>query len=58
MGNGISILTVARLALDAIEATQLEYLIGGSFALYVWGDVRTTLRAFSPFPVIRSTGHT
>lgn len=42
MGNDISILTFARLVLDAIEASQLEYMIGGSFALYAWGDVRTT----------------
>jgi hypothetical protein len=42
MGNDISILAFARLVLDAIEATQLEYMIGGSFALYAWGDVRTT----------------
>jgi len=42
MGNDISILAFARLVLDAIEASQLEYMIGGSFALYAWGDVRTT----------------
>lgn len=42
MGNDISILAFARLVLDAIEATQLEYMIGGAFALYAWGDVRTT----------------
>ncbi|GIK74190.1 MAG: hypothetical protein BroJett021_31780 [Chloroflexota bacterium] len=42
MGNDISILAFARLVLDAIEAMQLEYMIGGSFALYAWGDVRTT----------------
>lgn len=42
MGNDISILAFARLVLDALDATQLEYMIGGSFALYAWGEVRTT----------------
>lgn len=42
MGDDISILAFARLVIDAIEAAQLEYMIVGSFALYAWGDVRTT----------------
>lgn len=42
MGNDLSILAFARLVLDALDATQLEYMIGGSFALYAWGEVRTT----------------
>lgn len=42
MGNDISILAFARLVLDALDATRLEYMIGGSFALYAWGEVRTT----------------
>lgn len=42
MGNDLSILVFARLVLDALDATQIEYMIGGSFALYAWGEVRTT----------------
>lgn len=32
----------ARLVLDALEATELEYLIGGAVAVWAWGEVRTT----------------
>lgn len=32
----------ARLVLDAIEATEIEYLIGGAVAVWAWGEVRTT----------------
>jgi len=32
----------ARLVLDALEAADVEYLIGGSVALWAWGEVRTT----------------
>ncbi|MFO7631321.1 MAG: hypothetical protein R6W76_02220 [Caldilinea sp.] len=42
MGSELFILGFARLVLDAIEATQIDYMIGGSLALYAWGDVRTT----------------
>jgi hypothetical protein len=31
----------ARLAVDAIEAAGLEYLIGGSVAVWAWGEPRT-----------------
>jgi hypothetical protein len=31
-----------RLVLDAIEATEIEYLIGGAVALWAWGEIRTT----------------
>jgi hypothetical protein len=33
----------ARLALDALVAADVEYLIGGSVALWAWGEIRTTL---------------
>lgn len=39
----ISILQFARLVLDAIEAAQIDYLLGGSLALIAWGEPRTTL---------------
>ena len=32
----------ARLVLDALEATHLTYLIGGSVAVWAWGEPRTT----------------
>ena len=32
----------ARLVLDAIEETGLEYLIGGAVAVWAWGDPRST----------------
>src|SRR4051812_7098912 len=32
----------ARLVLDALEAADVEYLIGGSVALWAWGEIRTT----------------
>jgi hypothetical protein len=32
----------ARLVLDALEAAQIKYLIGGAVAVWAWGDVRTT----------------
>ncbi len=38
----ISFLAFARLVLDAIEATQLDYCIGGAMALWAWGEPRTT----------------
>jgi len=31
-----------RLVLDALEAAQIKYLIGGAVAVWAWGDVRTT----------------
>ena len=31
-----------RLVLDALEAAQVTYLIGGAVAVWAWGDVRTT----------------
>jgi hypothetical protein len=32
----------ARLVLDALEAAQLDYLIGGAVAVWAWGEARTT----------------
>lgn len=32
----------ARLVLDALEAAELDYLIGGAVAVWAWGEVRTT----------------
>jgi hypothetical protein len=32
----------ARLVLDALEAAQLDYLIGGAVAVWAWGEPRTT----------------
>lgn len=31
-----------RLVLEALEATQVEYMIGGAVAAWVWGEARTT----------------
>ena len=38
----IPFLTFARIVLDAIEACQLEYCIGGAVAVWAWGEPRTT----------------
>lgn len=32
----------ARLVLDALEAAQIDYLIGGAVAVWAWGEARTT----------------
>ena len=32
----------ARIVLDAIEAAQLDYCIGGAVAVWAWGEPRTT----------------
>jgi hypothetical protein len=31
-----------RLVLDALDALQLKYLVGGAVAVWAWGEVRTT----------------
>lgn len=31
-----------RSVLDALEAADVEYMIGGAVAVWAWGDVRTT----------------
>lgn len=36
------ILTFARLVIDALETAAVEYMLGGSLALYAWGEPRTT----------------
>ncbi len=41
-GERISFLGFARLVLDAIEACQLDYCIGGAVAVWAWGEPRTT----------------
>jgi hypothetical protein len=38
----VTFVDFARLVLDALESTELEYLIGGSVAVWAWGEVRTT----------------
>ena len=39
----IGFLDFARLVIDALEATKVDYLIGGSVALWAWGEPRTTI---------------
>ena len=41
-GERFPFLDFARLVLDAVEAAQIEYLIGGAVALWAWGEPRTT----------------
>ncbi len=43
MADRIGFFHFARLVVDAIEATGLEYLIGGSVAVWAWGEPRTTM---------------
>lgn len=38
----IPFLAFARIVLDAIEAAQLDYCIGGAVAVWAWGEPRTT----------------
>lgn len=38
----IGFLEFARLVLDALEAADVEYLIGGAVGLWAWGEIRTT----------------
>ena len=38
----ITFIDFARQVLDAVEATELEYLIGGAVAVWAWGEARTT----------------
>lgn len=38
----VSFLAFARLVLDAVEAANVEYLVGGSVGLWAWGEPRTT----------------
>jgi hypothetical protein len=38
----VSFLDFARLVLDALEAAQIDYLIGGAVAVWAWGEPRTT----------------
>ena len=41
--KNMSILEFARLVIDALEATGIDYLLGGSLALIAWGEPRSTL---------------
>jgi hypothetical protein len=38
----IGFLEFARLVLDALEAADVEYLIGGAVGLWAWGEILTT----------------
>lgn len=38
----ISFVAFARIVVDAVEAAQLDYLIGGAVAVWAWGEPRTT----------------
>lgn len=38
----IGFLDFARLVIDALEATDVTYLIGGAVAVWAWGEPRTT----------------
>ena len=38
----LSFPTFLRLVLDALEATQIRFLVGGAVALAAWGHSRTT----------------
>jgi hypothetical protein len=38
----ISFVAFARLVLDALEASEITYLIGGAVAVWAWGEPRST----------------
>lgn len=38
----MSFIAFTRLVLDALETAKVEYLIGGSLAVWTWGEPRTT----------------
>lgn len=38
----ISFLAFTRLVIDALEAAEITYLIGGAVAVWAWGEPRTT----------------
>lgn len=38
----ISFITFARLVVDALEASEITYLIGGAVAVWAWGEPRST----------------
>ena len=38
----LSFVAFARLVLDALEASEITYLIGGAVAVWVWGEPRST----------------
>ena len=38
----LSFVAFARLVLDALEASEITYLIGGAVAVWAWGEPRST----------------
>jgi hypothetical protein len=40
--NGIPFAEFVQLVLDALDAADVKYLIGGAVAVWAWGEVRTT----------------
>lgn len=41
--QSMSILEFARLVIDALEAADIDYMLGGSLALIAWGEPRSTM---------------
>lgn len=41
-GKSLDFAQFVRLVLDALEAAQLKYLVGGAVAVWAWGDVHAT----------------
>jgi len=39
----LDIARFARVVIDALEAAEIEYLLGGSMALWAWGGARSTM---------------
>lgn len=42
-GDELDIEHFARVVIDAVEAAEIEYLLGGSLALWAWGEIRGTM---------------
>lgn len=40
--NHLEFMEFARTVIDALDATELDYLIGGAVAVWAWGELRTT----------------
>lgn len=40
--DSLSFRAFVRIVIDALEAANVEYLIGGSWALAIWGELRST----------------
>jgi hypothetical protein len=41
-GTNLSFIEFTRVVVDALEATNIDYLIGGSVSVWAWGEARTT----------------